>query len=76
MRRLDGAKDILSEHGDPGPDSSSSDDSDERIPGLSPEIEQMQGNVATIIDCLFRMSLHVRKPAAHDLKTGFTREEM
>ncbi|KAL8829824.1 MAG: hypothetical protein Q9170_006004 [Blastenia crenularia] len=32
------------------------------------EIQQLQGSVATIINCLFQMSMLVRKPAQHDLR--------
>lgn len=37
------------------------------------EIQQQRENVATIIDCLFQMSMLVRKPAQHDLRTGSTK---
>ncbi|KAI4259012.1 MAG: hypothetical protein L6R42_004794 [Xanthoria sp. 1 TBL-2021] len=34
------------------------------------EVHQLQRSVATIITCLFQMSLLVRKPAQHDLRIG------
>ncbi|KAL9024085.1 MAG: hypothetical protein Q9196_006772 [Gyalolechia fulgens] len=34
------------------------------------EIEQLQRSVATIINCLFQMSMLVRKPAQHDLRVA------
>ena len=34
------------------------------------EIQQIHGNVATIINCLFQMSMLIRKPAQHDLRIG------
>ena len=39
------------------------------------ELEQIYGNVKTIVDCLFQMSLLVRKPAKHDfIKLRFSDE--
>ncbi|KAM0797365.1 hypothetical protein BDR22DRAFT_780021, partial [Usnea florida] len=34
------------------------------------EIQELQEGLATIIDCLFQMSMLVRKPAQHDLRLG------
>lgn len=34
------------------------------------EIQQLRGNVATIINCLFEMSILTRKPAPHDMRLG------
>lgn len=38
--------------------------------GSQGEIQQIRKSVATIINCLFQMSILVRKPAQHDLLTG------
>ena len=34
------------------------------------EIQELQEGLATIVDCLFQMSMLVRKPAPHDLRHG------
>ena len=34
------------------------------------EIQELQEGLATIVDCLFQMSMLVRKPAQHDLRLG------
>lgn len=38
--------------------------------GSETEIQQLRRSVATIIDCLFQMSMLLRKPARHDLRVG------
>lgn len=40
------------------------------------ETQQLRKNIATIINCLFEMSILVRKPARHDIRVGSTQDEM
>lgn len=71
MRRLEDARDILAEASESEDDTSlDSDDDDDHGLELKPEMEQMQDSVATLIGCLFQMSMLIRKPAKHDLHIG------
>ncbi|KAL8869007.1 MAG: hypothetical protein Q9174_004597 [Haloplaca sp. 1 TL-2023] len=69
LKRLQEAGNAISEDEDPESDEveslggSSSDDDNPR-----PNVYPLQKSVATIITCLFQMSMLVRKPAQHDLR--------
>ena len=51
-------------------DVESLDDSSSETEGSGTEIQQLRKGIAIIIDCLFQMSMLVRKPAQHDLRVG------
>lgn len=68
VRRLDDAREVFSEIAG-GLDKAISDDEFDDV-DLEPEMKQMQSSVATIIGCLFQMSMLVRKPANLDLRIG------
>jgi hypothetical protein len=65
---LQDAQDVLIESGSDADDAysdSSMDDEDSK-----PEIQQLQESLATTINCLFQMSMLVRKPGQRDLVLG------
>lgn len=81
VRRLDDAKEVLNENliggvneeiisNDEGHDESDSEshdesDSESHDEEAGSEMKHMRNSVATIIGCLFRMSMLIRKPAKH-----------
>lgn len=75
-RRLEDAREVLEEGMEDDPDVTSDDEDGEYSLGMRPEMEQMQESVGTIINCLFQMSMLVRKPAQHDLRVGSTRSDV
>ncbi len=67
-QRLQNVRDVIAEGEDEDVESlggSSSEDEESQT-----EIQQIRKSVATIINCLFQMSILVRKPAQHDLLVG------
>ncbi|CAF9934632.1 MAG: hypothetical protein HETSPECPRED_009301 [Heterodermia speciosa] len=73
-RRLKDAREILDEAGEGDNDSSS--DGEESIEDEPSEIAQMQDSVATMISCLFQMSMLIRNPAKHDVRRESSRSEI
>ena len=74
LRRLHEARDVLADD---------EDSDDKEIIGVSldeedpkTEIEELQQSVATNINCLFQMSMLVRKPAQHDVYLGSKRADV
>ena len=74
LRRLQDARDVLAD------DEESNDDeaADDALGWGDPktEIEELQGSLATNINCLFQMSMLVRKPAQHDVYLGSKRADV
>ena len=74
LRRLQDARDVLAD------DEESNDDeaADDALGGGDPktEIEELQESLATNINCLFQMSMLVRKPAQHDVYLGSKRADV
>ena len=68
MKRLEDARDVLAEANES--ENETMPDSDDDGLELKPEMEQMQNSVATLIGCLFQMSMLIRKPTKHDLRIG------
>jgi len=67
-QRLQDVRDVIAEGEDEDVESlggSSSEDEESQT-----EFQQIRKSVATIINCLFQMSILVRKPAQHDLLVG------
>ena len=63
---------ILKELSDDSPEASDYDEPDAFWPGGEPttELQQLYEEVANIIDCLYQLSMLIRKPAQHDLLIG------
>ena len=74
LRRIQDAKDVLAD------DEESNDEevADDALGGEDPktEIQELQQSVATNINCLFQMSMLVRKPAQHDVYLGSKRADV
>lgn len=70
LKRLRDAQDVIREGEDGDEDVESLEGSDSENDDPQTEIQQLRGSIATIINCLFQMSMLVRKPAQHDLRTG------
>lgn len=67
LRRLQDARDVLAE--DESDDQEvAADFVDEDDPKT--EIQELRESLATVINCLFQMSMLVRKPAQHDVHVG------
>lgn len=67
LRRLQDARDVLAE--DENDDQEIARDfMDEDDPKT--EIQELRESIATVINCLFQMSMLVRKPAQHDVHVG------
>ena len=69
LRRLQDARDVLADdeesHDEVAPEDDALNDGDRET-----EIQELQESLATNVNCLFQMSLLVRKPAQHDLYLG------
>ncbi|KAL8866472.1 MAG: hypothetical protein Q9198_008876 [Flavoplaca austrocitrina] len=72
MKRLHEAGSTFNGEGDDLEDSEveSLDGSVSDDEGLQTDVHQLQSSVATLITCLFQMSMLVREPAQHDLRIG------
>lgn len=68
LQRLQDVKVVLAEGEDS--DVESLGDSSSEGDSAQTEIQQLRRNVATIINCLFEMSILVRRPAQHDVRMG------
>ncbi|KAL8926545.1 MAG: hypothetical protein Q9208_002872 [Pyrenodesmia sp. 3 TL-2023] len=67
-QKLRDSKLVLAEGEDPDVESFEDSLSENEEPQT--ELEQLRETVANIINCLFRMSILVRKPAQHDIRIG------
>lgn len=65
LQRLQDARDVLVEDGESGNEEVADSFMEEDEPKT--ELQELQGSLATAINCLFQMSLLVRKPAPHDM---------
>ena len=67
VRRLQDARDVLADG-----EESNEEAADDALDGedRKPEIQELQQSLATNINCLFQMSILVRKPAQHDVYLG------
>ncbi len=74
LRRLQEARDVLADEAD----SDDEEGVDVYFDGEDPktEIQELQESLATNINCLFQMSMLVRKPAQHDVHVGSKRAEL
>ncbi|KAI4124007.1 MAG: hypothetical protein LQ338_005031 [Usnochroma carphineum] len=68
LQRLQDVRAVLEEGEDQDVESIEDSSSEDEAPQT--EIQQLRRNVATIINCLFEMSILVRKPAQHDIRVG------
>ncbi|KAI4178966.1 MAG: hypothetical protein LQ346_007304 [Caloplaca aetnensis] len=68
LRRIKDARAVLAEGEDS--DVESIEDSSSEGGASQTEVQQLRRSVATIINCLFEMSILVRKPAQHDIRIG------
>ncbi|KAL8752172.1 MAG: hypothetical protein Q9184_005821, partial [Pyrenodesmia sp. 2 TL-2023] len=68
LRRLKDVRAVLAEGEDSDVESIEDSSSEDEAPQT--EIQQLRSSVATIINCLFDMSILVRKPAQHDIRIG------
>ena len=75
LQRLQDTRDVLAE-GEKAADNDEFADhaSDDGEP--TTEIQELRESVATIVNCLFQMSMLVRKPAHHDMMMGSRRTEV
>ncbi|KAL8733474.1 MAG: hypothetical protein Q9166_002100 [cf. Caloplaca sp. 2 TL-2023] len=70
VQRLRDARDASSRDDDEDDDVESLEGSSSEDEDSQTEIQQLQRSVITIVNCLFQMSMLVRKPAQHDLHVG------
>ncbi|KAL8839971.1 MAG: hypothetical protein Q9176_004198 [Flavoplaca citrina] len=72
MKRLHEAGNAINGEGDDleGSEVESLDGSVSDDEGLQTDVHHLQSSVATLITCLFQMSMLVRKPAQHDIRIG------
>ena len=68
LQRLQDVRDVILEGQDEDVESLDESSSENDVP--QSELQQLRGSVATLINCLFEMSMLVRKPAPHDLRIG------
>ena len=73
-RRLTDAQEILD--GDSECDDDCSSDGEDSNPDEPSEMAQMLDSVATMINCLFQMSILIRNPAKHDVRRESYRSEI
>ena len=73
-RRLKDARELLDE--DSECDNDSSSDGEDSNPDEPSEIAQIQDSVATMISCLFQMSMLIRNPTKHDVRRESHRSEI
>ena len=73
-RRLKDAREVLDE--DSEYDNDSSSDGEDSNPDEPAEIAQIQDSVATMISCLFQMSMLIRNPTKHDVRRESYRPEI
>ena len=76
LQRLQDARDVLADAGEESHDEEAAeiDASDEE--DRKTEIQELQEILANYINCLFQMSMLVRKPAQHDLYLGSERADV
>ena len=74
LRRLQDARDVLAEDEESDDEEAADELMDEEDPKT--EIQELQESVATTINCLFQMSMLVRKPAQHDVHLGAKRADV
>ncbi|CAF9921052.1 MAG: hypothetical protein ALECFALPRED_001699 [Alectoria fallacina] len=74
LRRLQDARDVMAEDEGSDDDDVAEDLMDEEDPKT--EIQELLESLATIINCLFQMSMLVRKPAQHDVIVGSKRADV
>ena len=75
LRRLQDARDVLADDDEEPDDEETADDPlDEEDPKT--EMQELQESLATNINCLFQMSMLVRKPVPHDLYIGSKRADV
>ncbi len=74
VRRLQEARDVLADDEDSDEEEIVDVSLDEEDPKT--EIQELQESLATNINCLFQMSMLVRKPAQHDVYLGSKRSEV
>ncbi|KAL8896798.1 MAG: hypothetical protein Q9207_007529 [Kuettlingeria erythrocarpa] len=70
LQRVKDARAVLAEGEDSDSDVESIDDSSSEDGAPQTEIQRLRRSVASIIKCLFDMSMLVRKPAQHDFYMG------
>ena len=73
-RRLKDAREIFD--GDSECDNDNSSDGEDSSPDQPSEMAQMLDSVATMISCLFQMSMLIRNPAKHDVRRASSRSEI
>ena len=66
LQRLREAKDLIENGEDDDVESLDEDSSEDENP--KSEAQQLRGSVAILINCLFQMSILIRKPAQHDIR--------
>ena len=69
LRRLRDARDVLAD-GRESDHEDDTEDEDEDEEDQKTEIQELQESLTTNVNCLFQMSILVRKPAQHDLYLG------
>lgn len=74
LRKLQDARDVLAEDEESEDEGDADDFMDEEDPKT--EIQELQASLATTLDCLFQMSMLVRKPAQHDVHLGSKRADV
>ena len=74
VRRLQDARSVLADDEEPDDEEVADDLLDEDDPKT--ELQELQESLATKINCLFQMSMLVRKPASHDVYMGSKRADV
>ena len=69
LRRLQDAREVLADDEESDDEAAVKDDAT-KVEDRKTEIQELQESLATNINCLFQMSILVRKPAQHDLHLG------
>ena len=69
LRRLQDARDVLADDRERDDEPAAEDDA-LNVEDRETEIQELQESLATNVNCLFQMSMLVRKPAQHDLHLG------
>lgn len=74
LRKIQDARDVLAEDEESDDGGDADDLIDEEDPKT--EIQELQESIATTINCLFQMSMLVRKPTQHDVHLGSKRADV
>ena len=79
LRRLQDARDVLADDGESDSQDAAEYDTDENAlaqEDQKTEIQELQESLRANVNCLFQMSILVRKPAQHDLYLGSKRGDV